>query len=96
VVNTSRGSLVDDDALIAALVSGQVAAAGLDVFVDEPAVPAGYLALENVVLTPHIASATSETRAAMGHLVLDGIDAVLAGRSPENVVPGLVATGSRA
>lgn len=84
VVNTARGSLVDDTALIAALQTGHVAAAGLDVFADEPNVPAGYLALENVVLTPHIASATTETREAMGHLVLDGIEAVLAGQHPPN------------
>jgi lactate dehydrogenase-like 2-hydroxyacid dehydrogenase len=84
VVNTARGPLVDDAALMAALRSRHVAAAGLDVFVAEPSVPEGYLALENVVLTPHIASATHETREAMGHLVLDGIEAVLAGRRPEN------------
>jgi len=88
VVNTARGSLVDDAALVAALQSGQVAAAGLDVFPDEPAVPADYLALENVLLTPHIASATRETREAMGALALDGIDAVLAGRRPLNLVRG--------
>ncbi len=88
VVNTARGALVDDDALIGALRSGHVAAAGLDVFPDEPNVPAGYLDVDTVVLTPHIASATAETRAAMGHLVLDGIESVLAGRRPENLVPG--------
>ncbi len=86
VVNTARGALVDDDALIAALAHGHIAAAGLDVFPDEPRVPAGYLGLESVVLTPHIASGTAETRAAMGHLVLDGIDAVLGGRRPGNLV----------
>jgi lactate dehydrogenase-like 2-hydroxyacid dehydrogenase len=86
VVNTARGLLVDDDALIAALRTGHVAAAGLDVFPNEPAVPAGYLTLENVVLAPHIASATAETRIAMGHLVLDGIDAILAGRCPGTLV----------
>jgi lactate dehydrogenase-like 2-hydroxyacid dehydrogenase len=86
VVNTARGSLVDDDALCAALQSGHVRAAGLDVFVREPAVPAAYLALENVVLTPHIASATDEARAAMADSVLDGIAAVLAGRRPDNML----------
>jgi lactate dehydrogenase-like 2-hydroxyacid dehydrogenase len=86
VVNTARGALVDDAALIAALQSGHIAAAGLDVFPDEPRVPEGYLALQSVVLTPHIASATWETREAMGHLALDGIDAVLAGRTPANRV----------
>jgi lactate dehydrogenase-like 2-hydroxyacid dehydrogenase len=86
VVNSARGSLVDDAALSAALRGGHVAAAGLDVFAHEPQVPADYLTLENVVLTPHIASATWETREAMGALVLDGIDAVLAGRRPANIV----------
>src|SRR5271168_1692733 len=75
VVNAARGTLVDDTALAAALRDGHVAAAGLDVFPDEPNVPAEYLALENVVLMPHIASATWETREAMGALVLDGIEA---------------------
>jgi lactate dehydrogenase-like 2-hydroxyacid dehydrogenase len=86
VVNTARGSLVDDASLVAALRDGHVVAAGLDVFPDEPHVPADYMALENVVLTPHIASATWETREAMGALVLDGIDAVLAGGRPGNLV----------
>lgn len=88
VVNAARGSLVDDAALAAALRDGHIAAAGLDVFPDEPNVPAEYLALENIVLTPHIASATLETREAMGALVLDGIEAVLAGRRPGSLVVG--------
>jgi lactate dehydrogenase-like 2-hydroxyacid dehydrogenase len=86
VVNGARGTLVDDTALIAALRSGQVAFAGLDVYANEPALNPGYLALENVVLLPHLGSATVETRNAMGNLVLDGIDAVLAGREPANLV----------
>ncbi len=77
VINTGRGTTLDDDALIAALTSGHIAAAGLDVFAGEPEVPAGYLALENVVLLPHIASATVETRNAMGFMALDGIAAAL-------------------
>ena len=77
VVNTGRGTTVDDDALIAALRSGHVAAAGLDVFTAEPAIHPGYLALENAVLLPHIGSATVETRNAMGFLALDGIKAAL-------------------
>jgi len=86
VANAARGTLIDDAALIAALKSGQVAAAGLDVYNNEPRVDPGYLELENVVLLPHLGSATVETRDAMGHLVLDGIDAVLAGRTPRNLV----------
>ncbi len=86
VVNTARGGLVDDEALAAALREGHVRAAGLDVFVREPAVPAAYLGLENVVLTPHIASATDEARAGMADSVLDGIAAVLAGGRAENVL----------
>jgi lactate dehydrogenase-like 2-hydroxyacid dehydrogenase len=84
VVNTARGSLVDDAALIAALRNGHVRGAGLDVFPNEPRVPEDYLALENVVLTPHIASATDEARRGMADLVLDGILAVLAGALPAN------------
>ncbi len=86
VANAARGTLIDDDALIAALKSGQVAAAGLDVYNNEPRLAAGYFALENVVLLPHLGSATTETRDAMGHLVLDGIEAVLAGQTPKNLV----------
>ena len=60
--------------------------AGLDVFEGEPRLNLGYLELENVVLLPHLGSATVETRDAMGFLSLDGIDAVLAGRTPSNLV----------
>jgi lactate dehydrogenase-like 2-hydroxyacid dehydrogenase len=86
VVNTARGTLVDDDALAAALARRHVAAAALDVFPREPLVPEVYLGLENVVLTPHIATATVETRDAMGHLLLDGVAAVLGGGEPGNLV----------
>jgi lactate dehydrogenase-like 2-hydroxyacid dehydrogenase len=86
VANAARGTLVDDEALIAALRSGQVAGAGLDVYDGEPALHPAYRGLENVVLLPHLGSATTETRDAMGNLVLDGIDAVLAGRQPANLV----------
>ena len=87
ISNAARGTLIDDLALIAALKSGQVAAAGLDVYDGEPKMNPGYLELENVVLLPHLGSATNETRDAMGFLALDGIDAVLAGRKPSNLVP---------
>jgi lactate dehydrogenase-like 2-hydroxyacid dehydrogenase len=80
VINTARGGLVDDDALIDALESGHVAAAGLDVYEGEPNLNPRYLPLKNVYLLPHIGSATLETRTAMGMLALDNIDATLAGR----------------
>lgn len=86
VANAARGTLVDDAALIAALRTGQVAYAGLDVFDGEPSLNPGYLGLENAILLPHLGSATIETRDAMGHLALDGIDAVLAGRTPPTLV----------
>lgn len=86
VVNAARGSLVDDEALIAALRSGHIAAAGLDVYNNEPRLHPGYLELENVVLLPHLGSATTKTRDAMGHLVLDGIQTVLKGGLPRNLV----------
>ncbi len=86
IANAARGTLIDDTALVAALQSGQVAAAGLDVYNNEPRVDPRYLTLENVVLLPHLGSATAETRDAMGMIVLDGIDAVLDGRIPSNLV----------
>lgn len=86
VVNTARGALVDDAALADALRSGHVAAAGLDVYTEEPKVAPAYLAAENVVLLPHLGSATATTRDRMGFLALDGIDAVLAGRTPPNLI----------
>jgi len=87
VVNTSRGAVIDDDALIAALKSGKLAAAGLDVFNGEPAdIHPGYRALENVFLLPHIGSATKETRDGMGFRALDNLDAVFAGKEPKDRV----------
>lgn len=77
VVNSGRGTTVDDAALVAALRSGQLRAAGLDVYDGEPAIHPGYLELENVALLPHLGSATIETRDAMGHRALDNLDAVL-------------------
>ena len=86
VVNTARGTLVDDGALISALRSGHVRYAGLDVFDGEPNFNPDYLALDNAVLTPHMGSSTLEAREAMGMAALDGIAAVLAGRKPWNLV----------
>jgi glyoxylate reductase len=82
LVNTARGALVDERALAAALRSGPLAAAGLDVYEREPAVEQELLALENVVLEPHIGSATARTRDAMAHLVAENVKAVLAGNAP--------------
>jgi lactate dehydrogenase-like 2-hydroxyacid dehydrogenase len=82
LVNVARGSLVDEAALIAALESGTIAGAALDVFADEPRVPAELARLDNVLLTPHVASATVETRRAMADLVLANLDAVAAGDEP--------------
>lgn len=81
-VNAARGVLVDEEALLAALRSGHLAAAGLDVFRNEPAFNLRFADLPNVFLTPHMASATVETRTAMGMRALDNIAAVLAGRPP--------------
>jgi lactate dehydrogenase-like 2-hydroxyacid dehydrogenase len=91
VVNTARGGLVVDDDLIAALKSGRVAAAGLDVFEGEPKLHPEYVSLKNTFLLPHIGSATIETRTAMGMLALDNVDAVL-NRGP---APTLVPVRSR-
>ena len=74
LINVSRGSVVDEDALVEALEQGTIAGAGLDVYADEPRVPERLLALEQVVLLPHLASATHETRQAMADLVLENLD----------------------
>jgi lactate dehydrogenase-like 2-hydroxyacid dehydrogenase len=84
VVNIARGDLVDDEELIAALKSGRVAAAGLDVFNNEPRLHEGYLSLPNVFLQPHQGSSTLTARLKMGRILLDGIDAVVAGRLAPN------------
>lgn len=84
VVNTARGAVVDDEALIAALRSGRLFAAGLDVFNNEPDIHPAYRELPNCFLLPHIGSATRETRDAMGFRALDNLDAILAGHEPRD------------
>ncbi len=86
VVNASRGVVIDDDALIAALKSGKLTAAGLDVYNGEPEIHPEYRRLFNVFLMPHIGSATKETRMAMGFRALDNLDAVFAGQEPRDRV----------
>lgn len=82
VVNAARGALVDDDALIAGLKAGKPAAAGLDVYNNEPNIDPRYKELPNTFLLPHIGSATVETRDAMGFRALDNLDAFFAGKKP--------------
>ena len=80
LINMARGSVVDEPALVAALASGALGGAGLDVFAAEPEVPAPLLAMENVVLMPHTGSATHQTRTRMGDLMIDNLLAHFAGR----------------
>ena len=87
LVNVARGPLVDEAALVWALREGIIAGAGLDVFEREPEVHEGLLALENVVMVPHIGSATVETRTAMAQLAVDNCIAILHGRPPLTPVP---------
>ncbi|MFJ6323957.1 MULTISPECIES: 2-hydroxyacid dehydrogenase [unclassified Rhizobium] len=86
LINTARGDVVDETALIAALEQGTIRGAGLDVYEAEPHVPERLRALENVVLLPHLGSATEETRTAMGMKVMDNISAFFAGREPPDRV----------
>jgi lactate dehydrogenase-like 2-hydroxyacid dehydrogenase len=79
-VNISRGTVADEGALLEALQQGRLGGAGLDVFVDEPRVPEGFLTLDNVVLQPHVGSASHHTRTAMGQLVIDNLAAHFAGK----------------
>jgi lactate dehydrogenase-like 2-hydroxyacid dehydrogenase len=84
-VNTARGAIVDEGALVKELVAGRIRA-GLDVFTDEPNVPPELLELPNVVLTPHLGSATRETREAMTRVLVDNLQAAEAGRELPNPV----------
>jgi lactate dehydrogenase-like 2-hydroxyacid dehydrogenase len=87
VINVARGSVIDEPALIAALREGKILAAGLDVFAEEPRVPAELLAVDNVVLLPHVGSASEFTRAKMDQLLVENIRAWAAGKPPLTPVP---------
>jgi len=87
LINVARGSVVDEPALIAALTAGRIRGAGLDVFADEPHVPHELLALENVVLTPHVASGTLQTRQAMADLAYANLAAHFAGKPVLTPIP---------
>lgn len=86
LINIARGGIVDDAALIDALREKRIAAAGLDVFENEPKLNPGFLQLSNVVLTPHIASASEATRRAMANCAADNLIAALSGRQPPNLL----------
>ena len=86
LINSARGDVVNSEALIDALRNGEIAASGLDVFEGEPQINDGFLDLENVVLLPHLGSATRRTRVAMGNRVLENLQAYLAGKTPRDKV----------
>jgi lactate dehydrogenase-like 2-hydroxyacid dehydrogenase len=86
LINTARGDVVNETDLIEALRVGTIAGAGLDVFEKEPAVPAALIAMENVVLLPHLGSATTETRVAMGMRAIDNLEAFFGGTAPRDRV----------
>ena len=86
VVNASRGGIIDEAALADALKSGAIAGAGLDVFEGEPAVHASLLGLENVVLLPHLGSATLDGRIDMGMRAMANVEAFLAGETPPDLL----------
>ncbi|HVN35252.1 MAG TPA: 2-hydroxyacid dehydrogenase [Casimicrobiaceae bacterium] len=89
LVNIARGSIVDEPALVAALESGTIKSAGLDVFADEPRIPQALLAMDQVVLLPHVGSGTRETRQAMGDLCKANLDAWFAGKPVLTLIPEL-------
>ena len=84
LINSARGDVIDEAALVTALANGEIAGAGLDVFEKEPAVTPELLQMENVVLLPHLGSATQETRKAMGMRVVENIEAFFAGDTPRD------------
>ena len=86
LINSARGDVIDQSALIAALETGAIAGAGMDVFEGEPAVPDQLLSMENVVLFPHLGSASRETRVAMGMRVVENLQAFFNGETPRDRV----------
>jgi hydroxypyruvate reductase len=90
LINIARGSIIDEAALVAALAAGTINGAGLDVFADEPHIPAPLLAMDNVVLLPHVGSATRETRQAMGDLCRANLDAWFPARKTLTLIPELL------
>lgn len=86
LINVARGPVIDEEALVQALETGEIAGAGLDVFEHEPSVHPGLVACRNAVLTPHLGSATAETRHAMADIAVDNVLAVLAGEPPKTPV----------
>jgi hydroxypyruvate reductase len=89
VINIARGSIIDEPALVTALEKRTIKAAGLDVFVDEPNVPPALLTMDNVVVLPHVGSATRETRQAMGDLCKANLDAWFGQRKTLTLIPEL-------
>ena len=89
LINIARGSIVDEPALVAALQAGTIKGAGLDVFADEPRIPKELMAMDNVVLLPHVGSATRETRQAMGDLCKANLDAWFADKKVLTLIPEL-------
>jgi len=86
VINTSRGPVIDEAALVRALEEGRIAGAGLDVYENEPKIQPALLRMDNVVLTPHLGSAVFELRESMAHIVVDNIRAIVEGRRPPNCI----------
>jgi lactate dehydrogenase-like 2-hydroxyacid dehydrogenase len=89
IVNIARGSIIDEPALVAALSAGTIKGAGLDVFADEPNIPEALFAMDNVVVLPHVGSATRETRQAMGDLCKANLDAWFGGKPLPTLIPEL-------
>ena len=86
IINTARGAIIDEKALVRALKAKKIAGAGLDVFEHEPKLPPALKKMKNVVLTPHLGSAVMEVRDKMANIVVDNIQALIDGRAPPNCV----------